>query len=201
MKSDRLKIDLIIIVFITGVFSLFYFSKAMIKDFFGFDFYMTLFITSPEFKPQISYFGSILMHNTELHLLVNLVMVITSVLYLNRKSTIKFTIFMFIISGSSALIGYSLISQLIGYHGYAVGSSGVAYGLLANSHFAKLEKFDVKKICKYSMITILIFSFEFLRATVLNIDATVSSNPMSNVAHICSIIMTFTVMIVYIRIR
>lgn len=198
MTRTSIKSDIKITVYIVSILSILYYFQDLIKNRIGYDTYIKIFATEPEFKLQIGYIGSIFMHISQYHLIINLCMIIPAVLFLKRYVSNLYLFFLFIISGSSACIGFSIIGDVVNHINYATGSSGVAYGLLANCFLIKLKRFDYKFI-KYSIIPLCFIIFESIRYAGYNLDIFVSTSPMSNIAHISSIFLVYIIMIINIR--
>lgn len=198
MTRRSIKSDIKITISIVSILSILYYFKDLIKNTIGYNTYITIFATEPEFKLQIGYIGSIFMHISMYHLIINLCMIIPAVLFLKRYVDNLYLFFLFVISGSSAFIGFSIIGDMVNHINYAAGSSGVAYGLLANCFLIKIKRFDYKLI-KYSMIPLCFIIFESIRYTGYNMDLFVSTSPMSNIAHISSIFFIYIIMIINIR--
>lgn len=155
------------------------------------------FLASSELELQMGYFTGLFIHKNYYHLLINLSMISTGVVILRKSVSISFLTLLIVACGTGAFVGYSYISEMIDYSGFAAGSSGISFGLLANSSLVYIKKFKWKRIALPSIVPFLFFLFEFVRFIGFKSEFFVSESPMSNVAHMSSILIGYFLITLY----
>lgn len=156
------------------------------------------FLASSEFELQLGYFTASFIHSSNQHLLINLSMLaIGAAIFRKNVSSSSFVTILVLACGMGALIGYSYIGDMIGYSGFAAGSSGISFGLLANSSLVSLDRVTLKRVGLKSIVPVFFFLFEFIRMIGFKSELFVSNNPMSNVAHISAIIVGYVIVVSY----
>lgn len=188
--AQAVKYTIIVVGTILLCNSVFYFLADLLGSF-------KPFLASTDFKPQIGYFTAIFIHKSNYHLLVNLSMITIAIAFLRKNASFTFITLLVIACGSGALIVYSYIGDMIGYSGTAFGSSGISFGLLANSTLVYLDRFTLEKLFLTSIVPFCFVLFECIRIIGLKSEFFVATSPMSNVAHIAAIIIGYCLVVLY----